>query len=323
VPVDSPTSTASPLAGAPAWIERSDLIGGPSARQDHSWTVDGANEIAYLFGGLTADGVSNELWAFDLASESWTLLDPVGDRPDARFGQTAAFVPPFGLVVWSGQGTSRFFDDVWAYDPTANAWALQPSSGAIPAARYGSCAAINSTGQMWISHGFTEDSGRFSDTRSYDLGAGEWADRTPGSEVPVKRCLHDCLWSTGDRLVLYGGQTTGVAALGDIWAYDPVGALWSKGPESAAPPRQLYAMASVGATGVVFGGGSLDGGYLDDTWIINSDSLEMTPLDTGPTKPQARSGATLIADPSRHGFLLFGGQNDTGLLSNTWELGPF
>ena len=322
-PINSPRSGESPAPVAPAWIERSEITGGPSPRQDHTWTVDQANQVAYLFGGNTADGASNELWAFDMATGSWTLLNPGGDLPDPRFGHTSVFVPPFGLIVWSGQGASRFFDDVWAYDPLTNAWTRQPSSGAIPAARYGSCAAINSTGEMWISHGFTEDLGRFSDTRSYDLGAGEWADRTPAADVPVKRCLHDCFWSTSDRLVLYGGQTTGVPALGDVWAYDPVGTSWTPGPASNAPPRQLYAMASTGATAVVFGGGSIDADYLDDTWIINSNSLDMTPIDVGPLKPSGRAGATLIADPLHQGFLLFGGLNNAGPLGDTWALGPF
>ena len=125
-----------------------------------------------------------------------------------------------GLVIWSGQAGSTFFDDIWAYDPTTGAWRELPSLGDVPPARYGSCASLGPDGRLWISHGFT-DTGRFDDTRAYDFATGEWTDETPEGDLPVQRCLHDCYWSSDDTLILYGGQTNGVPALGDIWTYDP------------------------------------------------------------------------------------------------------
>ena len=146
---------------------------------------------------------------------------------------------------------------------------VTPSSGAIPAARYGSCAALGPDGELWISHGFTEDGGRFSDTRSYDLGAGDWTDRTPAGDAPVERCLHDCFWSGGldDRFVLYGGQTTGISALGDVWAYDPVGRSWTQGPERGRPTSAVRHGGSRISRPFIFGGGTIDGGFINDSWI--------------------------------------------------------
>jgi hypothetical protein len=171
------------LAVTATWVERTDITGGPSPRQDHTWTVGRDNKMAYLFGGLTADGPSNELWELNLLTDTWTLLQPSGDAPPPRFGHTATWVAHDGhLIVWSGQGSSAFFDDVWAYDPYVNTWSQLPSSGAIPAARYGSCAALGPDGELWISHGFTEDGGRFADTRSYNLETGIWTDHTPAGD---------------------------------------------------------------------------------------------------------------------------------------------
>lgn len=263
------------------WVARTQDPGPlPSARQDHTWTVDAANGKAYLFGGLGPDGASNELWAFDLSTDSWTLLQPPTDAPTPRFGHTATWVPGVGLVVWSGQGASGFFADIWAYDPAANAWTDLPSLGAVPAARYGSCASLGPDGQLWISHGFTEDSGRFSDTRSYDFNTGAWTDRTPVDRVPTKRCLHDCFWSADDQLILYGGRTTGVLALGDLWAYDLASAAWTRGRDPDVPARQLYSMATDGRSAFIFAGGSLDGGYLDDTLRLDAATLDLAPSST-------------------------------------------
>jgi hypothetical protein len=307
---------------ATAWRELVAATAGPAAREDHTWTVTG--DQAYLFGGRTNDGPANDLWSFNLTTYQWHELHPSGTAPEPRFGHTATYVDGVGLVVWSGQGAS-FFDDIWAYDSAVDAWHQLPSLGAVPQARYGSCASLGPDGRLWISHGFTADDGRFDDTRAYDFATGEWTDETPSGERPVKRCLHDCYWSAGGKLVLYGGQTSGVPALGDIWSFDPVERAWTQGPESSAPPRQLYAIAAggppdqMGYDGVAFGGGSLDGGYLDDLLHIDSESLAVDPshVDGGPA---GRSGAALISGPGWGSYLLFGGQDGDGLLGDLWEL---
>lgn len=318
----SPTAAPSqPATTAPfAWHEL-DVAQGPSPRQDHTWTVAADGNMAYLFGGATADGPSDELWQFDLMAGAWTQLEPANDGPAARFGHTATWVPDIGLVVWSGQGASGFFDDIWRFQPSANSWEQLPSTGAVPPARYGSCASLGPDGQLWISHGFTQDTGRFADTRSYEFGTGIWSDRTPADRVPVERCLHDCFWSATGGLILYGGQTTGVPALGDIWAYEIATGTWHEGQSPPAPPRHLYGIAQVGFRWLVFGGGSLDRGYLDDTWLID-DERNLTEARPGGSPPPARSGASLISDTAGARVLMFGGVNGEGHLGDHWEL-PF
>jgi hypothetical protein len=329
-PSATPTATSrtsTPAASVPmtpavsGWREQA-VATAPSAREDHTWTVDGDGAIAYLFGGRGAGGPLNDLWAFDLGAAAWSEINITVDLPvpSPRFGHTATWVPNVGLVVWSGQGTAGFFDDIWAYDPDANAWRQLPSTGAVPPARYGSCASLGPDGELWISHGFTEDSGRFADTRSYSFSSGEWTDRTPHHGLPVERCLHDCFWSAIDQLVLYGGQTTGVPALGDVWAYDISSASWTEGPEPSAPARQLYAMANDGRTAFIFGGGSVERDFLDDTWKLDSVTLELTPSDDQTEAPPARSGAAIILDPASGAAWLSGGTNESGLLGDMWVM---
>jgi hypothetical protein len=273
---------------------------------------------AFLFGGRAGDA-SDELWAFDLTTDQWTRVVPNGPSPPARFGHTATWVPGVGLVVWSGQQGSTFFGDIWAYEPVANAWRELPSLGDVPPSRYGSCASLGPDGRLWISHGFTDDTGRFADTRTYDFATGEWADVTSPDEKPVERCLHDCYWSATGKLILYAGQTTGTPALGDIWAFVPETAQWERGPDQAAPARQLYALGVGAGDALVFGGGSVDRGYLADGWRVDDESLSLNPLDAG-LGPTARSGATLINDDARSRMLLFGGLNEESALDDLWEL---
>jgi hypothetical protein len=290
------------------------------ARSDHTLTVDAVGTAAYLFGGNGRSGALDDLWRLDLATEAWERVQPAEDGPTARFGHVAAWVPRVGLVIWSGQSDTGFFDDLWAFDPTAGAWRRLPDGGAVPDARYGSCGAIGPDGRLWISHGFTA-AGRFDDTRAYDFATGAWTNETPAGDGPVKRCLHDCLWTNDCRLLVYAGQTDGVPALGDLWALDPADGTWSEQPSPAPEARQLYAQATLDGIGYVFGGRDEDGRYLDDAYTLDLDSLAWAPLEV-PGGPSSRAGATLIADAQRGRLLLFGGTGRDDATNDLWELLP-
>jgi len=297
----------------------------PAAREDHTWTITPDGATAYLFGGRDGGTVYDDLWAYSLASDAWTLLAPPGERPLARFGHNAAWVEGTGLVVFAGQAGADFFNDLWAYDPASNAWRSLPASGSLPVSRYGSCATVGPDGRLWISHGFTSEGQRFSDTRAYDFETGTWTDETPPGDAPTRRCLHACWWTGDGQLVLFGGQTTGITALGDLWRLTvgerPGTNAWTRlEPASGLPPeRNLYASARWGLATVVFGGQGLDGGYLADTWVLADDESSV-PLELTAPAPSARSGAEMIADVVNGRLLLFGGRDGESAFGDLWQL---
>ena len=315
----SPETSAAPeppQAEALAWeLLEAD---GPAAREDHTWTLDDAGEVAYLFGGRDGTTVFGDTWAFDLADEGWTRLEPAA-APPARFGHEAVWVEGIGLVVFAGQADPlTFFADLWAYDPAADEWSQLPATGAAPVARYGSCAAIGPGGRLWISHGFTQEQSRFSDTRAYDFASGTWTDETPAGSRPVERCLHGCWWTDAGELALYAGQTTGVTALDDRWVLRD--GAWSRVEGALPPPRNLYARARLGSGTVVFGGLGLEETYLDDLWLLPDDDAGALALDPAGGPPPGRAGAELIIDATRSRGLLFGGRGGDGALDDLWIL---
>ena len=315
--------TAAPTAAPVGWRRISPSGDVPPAREDHTLTVTPDGATAYLFGGRTADGKAlDDFWALDLATDTWSQLH--ADGPPARFGHNAAWADGIGLVVFAGQSPAAFYNDLWAYDPAADDWTELPAGGAAPVARYGSCAAIGPDGRLWISHGFTSQGSRFADTRAYDFESGTWTDETPAAERPIKRCLHACWWTDDGKLALYGGQTDGVAALGDLWHLTPGSRpgtnAWSMVPAAGRWPadRQLYASARWGSVTVVFGGRRLDGGYLADAWLFGDDGLASRVRSDAP--PPARAGGELITDEQRGRLLLFGGRDADRAYDDLWEL---
>ena len=313
------TALPTPPASLPALVGWSQLTSsGPAAREDHTWTVTGDGSAALLFGGRDGAMVFGDVWAFSMLDDSWVPLRSDGG-PFARFGHEAVWVEDVGLVVFAGQNGPDFFNDLWAYDPTDETWRELPSDGAVPVPRYGTCAAIGPDGRLWISHGFTADGSRFADTRAYDFDIGVWTDETPaGDEArPVERCLHGCWWTEDGAFSLFGGQTTGVTALGDHWLL--ANQSWSEDQRAAPPARNLYAFVRIADATFVFGGQGLDGSYLDDFWWVRDDDFDAADLTDESDGPPARGGATMVFDSFTGRGLLFGGRDAHGALADVWQ----
>ena len=296
----------------------------PAAREDHTWTVDPTARIAYLFGGRAGGTVFDDLWAFDLATDSWTKLPVEGLTPAGRFGHEAAWVGGLGLVVTLGQAGARFFDDVWLFDPDAGAWRELPGKGEPPVARYGSCSGIGPDGRLWISHGFTAEGARFFDTRAYDFDEEAWSDESPADLHPVERCLHTCWFTDGGDFVLYGGQTTGLAALGDLWLLggpqSEAAGTWAKLPAPDLAARHLPAVARRDGATIVFGGRDVDRKPLGDLWVVpDGASASISSVAGIGASPSPRSGAAFVYDAPRGRMLLFGGIGEAAL-GDLWAL---
>jgi len=103
--------------------------GWPAGRRDHTSVVDAARNRMVVFGGRDIDSNAlNDVWAFDLASHTWTELWSGVDGPAPRYGHVAVYDPAGdrmimhgGLGAWE-QTDQTTLNDVWNFDLASRTW---------------------------------------------------------------------------------------------------------------------------------------------------------------------------------------------------------
>jgi hypothetical protein len=87
----------------------------PAPRNFYAMAETDPGRIA-VFGGNTVDvpGPMNDLWFFDSATNAWTLAQPEGEAPSARYGHDAVWLPESRrLIVFGGHDTTGDLNDLW------------------------------------------------------------------------------------------------------------------------------------------------------------------------------------------------------------------
>ncbi|MFH1572014.1 MAG: kelch repeat-containing protein [Gemmatimonadota bacterium] len=304
--------------------------GGLPPRRNAAAICDPSGDRVLLFGGRGSSGDRADLWALDLATDSWSEL-PAGAGPSPRFTHVAVH-DPVGrdLVVWSGraidsQGT-RLFDDVWVYDLQSGTWRGVATGDPRPARRYGSAAIYDPRRRGLVAFAGFTDEGRFEDTWRLDLESGAWR-QVAVAGTPGRRCLHSAAYDpVGHRMLVYGGQRTG--ALGDLWALDLEAGTWAEITPVDGPPARFFAAAAYqpGGHRLLIFGGDTGAEKRGDLWAFDLAAGGWEELHPGGPAPAPRDGAVAVFVPSRGRLVLFGGTSDQHL-GDTWyldglEVGP-
>ena len=162
----------------------------------------------YVFGGAAqAGGFTSEMWRYNPADHTFTLLDgPAG--PPARYDGAFRY-PVEGGPVWlvGGMGVSggvKFYSDVWKLDPASGTWSQVAVTGAEPPGRR----------LPWVTFP--------ADMSAVVMGFG--------SDSPQGTSMVGDLW----RLDLAAGTWSEVPRMGDLDPGKRGFALWLPGPEGSA-----------------------------------------------------------------------------------------
>jgi hypothetical protein len=264
------------------------------------WTGD----KMIVWGGEAGSNLSNTGSLYDPVSDSWTATSTV-DAPSPRENATAVWTGDV-MIVWGGTADSLHRIG-GRYDPASDTWeatALLLS----PQERLFHTAVWTGT-HMIIWGGAARFSGVYLDTGGlYDPILDVWS-VTSTSGAPSARAKLPAVW-TGNRMIVWGGQSDLVGSLDSGGQYDPIADSWTPTSLISAPsPRFGHTAVWTGDSVLVWGGsanGFLStllntGGHYDPT----SDSwTAMTTVDA----PEERVLHT--AEWAGDLMLVWGGQSE-------------
>jgi len=210
------------------------------------------------------------------------------------------------IVLFGGAGVSdEKYGDTWLFDLSLNIW-TQKNSSSAPTPRFGHAMAFDSTNNIIILFGGTDEQGQQQDTWVYDVKTDTWTERFPNKSPSMRRC-HAMVYDSADaKIVLFGGLN-GTEQLDDSWVYDVASNAWiQKDPVDKPSARYMHRMVYDPFSDYIVLFGGYDGNNNDETWLYDLDLDTWTQTDSD-QEPSARYGQGMVHDLSANKVVLFGG----------------
>ena len=240
------------------------------------------------------------------------FLTAQGVRPSARsFHQMAYDNESDRIILFGGTSTNDVgalaLNDTWAYDSKNNTW-MKMSPLVAPSPRAGFGMAYDSKSDRVVVFGGINIGTANNETWAYDFNSNTWTNlKPPGSPTP--RFETDMVYDAeSDRLILFGGLTSGFVLLRQTWAYDLNTNTWvnmnpTPSPSAAANANPVY---DAGSDRMIHFGGITRYTELGETWAYDLNANQWTNL-TPSSAPSPRSVTAMAYDAASDRVVLFGG----------------
>lgn len=313
------------------WSDRSGSLAPPPS----AGTMVAYDSIAdrlLFFGGWNGSTL-NETWDYDPVTSIWTELHPAVS-PISRADATLVFDPSanefllFGGWTQYSNGSVVRLDDTWTFSLAMDQWTPRHPVGS-PSPRSDSAAAYDpAAGRIYLYGGFSGTS-YLGDSWTFDPTTTTWSPVAPIGATPGIRSDGRLVYDpSADEFILFGGNDYNgpnltFHHLNDTWTYRLPTNEWTRVPTPVAPGARDYSVEGFDpATGTVL----LFSGYgnrtiLDDTWSFSPGTDSWAELRPTPSPPGRYAGGGAF-DTDDGSFLIVGGLGSSGLLSDTWSLGP-
>lgn len=275
----------------------------------------GASEVVLLDTGSypAVSNYLNDTWTWN--GTDWTKAAPA-TSPTPNRVDFALTYDGYNVVMFGGRGDAgdSVKQDTWTWNGTTwtkeapatvpfgrfkAEFALFGTAGTAKGVLFGGSNVLNFLNETWIWNG----------------SAKTWTLAAPAHSPPAR--IDHCLSNGATTCILFGGKGS-VAPFGDTWSWN--GTDWTQlTPTTPPPARGEAAMCFDTANNnwVLFGGRD-DFNLLGDTWTLNVGGTAWTKKAPA-ASPSFRAGAQMCYDAQAGAVLLFGGNNQTDALNDTWK----
>lgn len=295
----------------PAWINKAPNPS-PSIRNNHSLAAISNTDKVLLYGGWT-----NDTWVYDLSNNSWTRKYPSSNPSIIPNAAMASIIGTDNVLLFGG----NFNDETWIYDYSLNSWTEKILSTKPGQRSCHAMASIWSTNKSLLFGGFlSSPSTYYNDTWEYDYNTGNWTNKYPSGNIPTVSYNHAMTSVDGvDKVVLFGGNVSGINNDDGTWIYDLSINTWTKkSPPNKPSVRMAHRMATLYGTDQVllFGGKNGYSNHYNDTWIYDLSDDNWTKI-TVSNVPNNRATHALTTIDGTQNVVLFGGW-DSMFYNDTW-----
>lgn len=241
------------------------------------------------------------------AAQTWTQLSPTGGPPSVRRWHTAVLNPNNNrMIVFGGSNATQLF--------------FVPPSIAL----------LN---DVWV----------LSNADGTEVSTPTWTQLSTTGGSPSKRAVHTAVYDPNNNMmIVFAGNPNfgGLSGLvNDVWVLSNADGTeastptWTQLTTTGGPPAARWQHTSVydstNSLMIVFAGSIGSSGHplLNDVWVLsNANGTEAsTPTwtqltTTGGTSILGRHAHTAVYDEANNLMTIFGGQNSSGLLNDSWVL---
>lgn len=230
----------------------------------------------------------NDVWAFDLHTNTWFEFNPPAPRPNVRYGTAAVFDPVLrDLVTFAGFTDQGRFEDTWRFDVDQARWREVATASAHPPKRCLHSASHDRLRHRMIIYG-GQDNGALRDIWAFDLAQNSWSDLTP-AHTPAGRWFPANIYDARQHRILIFGGNLGAAYTAEVWAFDLNNTTWQQlAPAGAAPaPREGAAAVYIESEDrmLVFGGRGQT--HYHEVWALENLSGTAVVGDRESAAPQS------------------------------------
>eukprot|EP00397_Hematodinium_sp_SG-2012_P019276 GEMP01019798.1.p1 GENE.GEMP01019798.1~~GEMP01019798.1.p1 ORF type:complete len:506 (+),score=89.70 GEMP01019798.1:136-1653(+) len=224
----------------------------PGPRAAHS--CDTYNTKLYIFGGWNGKNALNDLWAFDVSTNTWAEVEvDAGSMaaPSPRNNHATA-VSDTQLILHGGHDGNTWLSCMHLFDFQEQRWRPCNPSGTQPAAR--ACHTLTKLSCRLFMFGGYDGLKCFNDVDVLDLQTMTWTRLVVSGEYPQARNAHT-MTVVGDFMFLCGGHS-GSMHLTDLHVFDTTRRTWSQPTFSGVPPPGLrgHSATAMGSKIFIFGG---------------------------------------------------------------------
>ncbi len=212
------------------WDELTDFPGGPRGF-GVGLAYDGSGYLGFGLDNGFPQILYDDLWRFDPATETWTELAPLPDRPGAA-GSGGRFHPAFVALngkIYVGLGGGRFGNDSdwWEYDIATNVWTQKADFPGLQR-HHPYYFAIGDHAYVGLGHGDNVGGqfNIFNDFYRYDPATDTW---TAIASLPSQGRVAGTQFDyEGKGYVLAGQDENHAHFEGELWEYDPDLDTWTQ-----------------------------------------------------------------------------------------------